>query len=294
MLRKLARSVRHATSLATLASHSPTKEWRWSHDVAEYYPVIPIPRWGFGRPPHPKLAEVLEQQRHQYLALIESFGAHRALLSKIQRDGDSSSLTPFWRNGWFENFDAIALVGMIAVMKPAHYVEIGCGNSTKFVRFTIENERLPTVITSLDPNPRASIDALCNTIIRKSLEDCDLTLFEKLNAGDVLFFDGSHRAFTNSDVTVFFLEVLPRLKPGVIVQIHDIFLPWDYPPHWHNRLYSEQYLLGAMMIWQKQPFKVILPNWFVFKDAKLKARVENLAKPLDCSAEGGSFWLETQ
>jgi hypothetical protein len=77
----------------------------------------------------------------------------------------------------------------------------------------------------LDPEPRAQIDALCDTSIRRRLEDCDLSMFDQLEAGDILFFDGSHRVFTNSDVTVFFLELMPRLKPGVIVHIHDIFLP---------------------------------------------------------------------
>jgi hypothetical protein len=56
-----------------------------------------------------------------------------------------------------------------------------------------------------------------------------VAIFDRLQAGDVLFLDGLHRGFMNSDVTGFMLDVLPRLRPGVLVYVHDIPLPWDYP-----------------------------------------------------------------
>ena len=119
------------------------------------------------------------------------------------------------------------------------------------------------------------------------LEDCDLSLFDQLKAGDILFFDGSHRSFTNSDVTVFFLELMPRLKPGVIVHIHDIFLPSDYPPEWERKMYSEQYILAAMLLCPTQPFKVLLPNFYIECDAELRGQVPPLAP-----VTGASFWIE--
>ena len=81
--------------------------------------------------------------------------------------------------------------------------------------------------------------------MRQPLEAVDASEFGALTAGDVVFFDGSHRVFQNSDVTVFFLEILPALPPGVLVQIHDIFWPVDYPPAWADRYYSEQYMAGC-------------------------------------------------
>jgi hypothetical protein len=145
--------------------------------------------------------------------------------------------------------------------------------------------------------------------VRRPLEKCDLALFDVLETGDFLFFDGSHRVLTNSDATVFFLEVLPRLKPGVLVHVHDVFLPADYPSDWSSSLYSEQYLLAAMLMCGAPPFRVVLPNHFVCMDAALGARVRKLfaapdggraipfkypdAKMMPGVAAGTSFWFET-
>ena len=93
------------------------------------------------------------------------------------------------------------------------------------------------------------MDAVCDTVIRQPLETLDTAgIIENLQAGDILFVDGSHRCFTNSDVTVVFLEILPRLQPGVLVHFHDILLPYDYPPAWSRRYYSEQYLLACWLL----------------------------------------------
>jgi hypothetical protein len=136
------------------------------------------------------------------------------------------------------------------------------------------------------------------------LEDCDLTVFSKMESGDILFFDGSHRVFTNSDVTVLFFDILPRLKPGILVHLHDIFLPSDYPAVWNGRLYSEQYLLGAMLLCGNAPFKTILPNYFVCNDFRLGTQVKRIfdGRPgtpvpfyynTGVEMPGVSFWLET-
>jgi hypothetical protein len=214
------------------------------------------------------------------------------VMASVPMEGEAEAGTPYWRNGWFENLDPISLMGMLLIKRPEKYFEIGSGNSTKFARHTIASARLETKLLSLDPEPRASIDALCDSLIRRRLEDCDLSIFDDLSAGDIVFFDGSHRAFTNSDVTVFFLDVIPRLKKGIIVHIHDILLPWDYLPEWKKRLYSEQYLLAAMLLCPQPSFKVLLPNFFVSKDEELKRQVDTLIQPLGCIAQGWSFWLE--
>jgi hypothetical protein len=120
-------------------------------------------------------------------------------------------------------------------------------HSTKFARRAIRDHGLPTRIVSIDPDPRDEIDALCDTAIRESLEQIDLNVVDELERGDIVFIDGSHHCFMNSDVTVFFLDILPRLKPGTLVQFHDLMLPYDYPLEWIERYYSEQYLLAAYL-----------------------------------------------
>ena len=123
-----------------------------------------------------------------------------------------------------------------------------------------------------------------------------MSLFDDLAAGDIVFFDGSHRVFTNSDVTVFFLEVLPRLAPGVLVQVHDIYLPDDYPPALRERYYSEQYLLAAYLLGARGRVEIMLPNAFVTRDAELSTMVE---RQWDTEAlrslerHGASFWFRT-
>ena len=285
--------------------HIPNGEQRWSYTVADYYPLRPNPRWGYGRPPHQQLQAELEQGRTDYERVLNSIEAQRAVLRDIPHDYDPGRpLTPCWNNRWFTALDAASLVNFLLSLRPRRYLEIGSGHSTLFARHAIHVGALPTTVISIDPQPRAKIDNLCDQVVRQSLEDCDLTLFDQLEPGDLLFFDGSHRVFTNSDVTTFFFEVLPRLRAGVLVHMHDIYLPEDYPPSWNNRLYSEQYLLGAMLLCGAPPFHVVLPNYFVCTDNTLSARVRSIFHvdggaldipfiyPTPARNPGVSFWSE--
>ena len=103
---------------------------------------------------------------------------------------------------------------------------------------------------------------------------------------------------------MFFLEVLPRLAPGVLVHVHDIFLPCDYPAAWTARLYSEQYLLAAMLLGMTSTFRVVLPNYFVCSDPDLGLRVREIFRapagpdiPFHYTNAGNtpgvSFWIMT-
>ena len=265
-----------------------------------YFPIFldyaprPTPRWGYGKPPHPQIYELLARQRDRYYELLAGFLDYTAYLLAIPLRQPAGSEQPSWIHNWLEGLDTIALYGFVASRRPARYLEIGSGFSTKLVRRAIRDHSLPTRLTSIDPHPRSEIDALCDEIVRQPLETTDLSRFDQLEAGDILFFDGSHRAFMNSDVTVFFLEVLPRLQPGVLVHIHDIELPYDYMPeraHWY---YSEQYMLGASLLAGHRNYRVVLPNAFVSHEQELVALVNPLWQQLPGVAfRGTSFWIET-
>jgi hypothetical protein len=271
------------------------------------YPLTPRPRWGHGAPAHPGLREVLERGRADYERVLTDLDAHRAVLHDITHDADPQDPTaPFWQNPWFATLDAASLVGFLMSRKSKRYLEIGSGHSTMFARHAIQSAELPTILSSIDPTPRAEIDALCDEILRAPLEDCDIELFGELDAGDILFFDGSHQVWQNSDVTTFFLDVIPRLQPGVLVHLHDIFLPDDYPPSWEDRLYNEQYLLAAMLLCGDPPFRVVLPNYYVSTDAALGGRVREIFRgpngdrhipfvyPNGADTPPVSFWIETR
>jgi hypothetical protein len=277
---------------------------QWSTTVQDYYPVSPEPRWGFGKATHPAITQVLERSRATYEACLDDLEGHQEALAVVPYDPSANASHPFWNNIWFSCLDAASLVSFLLTRSPKHYFEIGSGHSTLFARHAIEWGRLATTITSIDPKPRAEIDAICDRTIRTPLEDSRIEIFNELLPGDILFFDGSHRVFTNSDVTALFFDILPSLRPGVLVHLHDIFWPADYPAAWNGRLYSEQYLLGSMLLCGAPLFRVILPNYFTSTDARLGERVRGIFNanpehripfvyPNDAQIPGVSFWMET-
>ncbi len=274
--------------------------------LGDGYVVDARSRWGHSSPVHPEVNAALEKWRGLYNKSLDAIEQHRDAIHEVKHAAQPEAPhEPYWENVWFSTLDAASLIGFLLSRQPARYVEIGSGYSTMFARHAIRSGALKTNLTSIDPKPRASIDALCDRIVRSPLEKSDLKIFTGLEPGDVVFFDGSHRVYSNSDVTVFFLEVLPRLKPGVLVHVHDIFLPADYPPTWDQRLYTEQHLLAAMLLCGAPPFDVVLPNYFVCKDRALGDRVRGIFKakggrrdiPLyyknEASTPGVSFWFET-
>lgn len=274
------------------------------------YPIHPAPRWGYDKPYHPELLALVEAKRAQIEEQLRQFANYRSWLERIPvMPMPEDPTVPYWSNTFFSRLDAIALYCFIAMKKPAKIIEIGSGNSTRFARRAIADQKLSTRLISIDPAPRAEVDAICDEVIRTPLESADLGVFERVNSGDFVFVDNSHRCFTNSDVTTFFLDVLPRLPSGTIVHIHDIFIPGDYPAQWIHRYYSEQYLLACYLLGAsggKLP-SIQLPNAFISFDNALRPLAENLwnspeLSPMIDPAEpyggipgchGTSFWYES-
>lgn len=260
------------------------------------YRVEPRSRYGYGRPPHPGLTALMERGRDSYRQLLEGFLALEPKLSSIPLH-QTDDLWPCWKNGWIPPLDAVALYGLVSQRKPRLYLEVGSGHSTKFARRAIEDHALPTQIVSIDPHPRAEIDKLCHRLVRQPLQEADLNVFAELQAGDILFLDCSHVLLTNSDVAVAFLEILPRLPAGVLVQVHDIFLPYDYPPRWAHHYWNEQYLLAFALLEGTERLRVLLPNAYVSADPQLSLILRPLWDRLglgDTPDAGVSLWLLTQ
>jgi len=252
------------------------------------YPLEPRPRWGYGQPLHPKLNALINANRELYLGELFRLAACAQSLAAIPAS--------LWRNAFIPGLDAATLYAFTALRRPACYLEVGSGVSTQFTAQAIADFSARTKIISIDPSPRANINVLCDTVIRQPLENTDLAVFSQLAAGDTIFIDNSHQSFQNSDVTVFFLEILPNLPAGILVGIHDIFLPFDYPPSYAGNYYSEQYLLAAYLLGGGKNLKIVLPNWFVSQDSELKEAAVPLvssAQAAGADAHGGIFWLET-
>ena len=259
------------------------------------YPVKQEPRYGYGKPPHARLYEIINRNRAAYRRTLERFLSFKDDFLDIALETPPESPEPSWFNYWLGALDSVTLFSLLCLHNPRRYFEIGSGWSTKFARKAIINHKLRTKIVSIDPYPRAEIDSICDTIVRKPLEDVDLSIFDELEPGDMLFVDGSHHCCMNSDVSVFFLDVLPRLKAGVFVEFHDIFLPYDYPTEGKN-YYSEQYLLAVYILAESNKFDIVLPNAFICNDAELNSILAPVWDAINTRelTEGLSFWIQTK
>ncbi len=260
------------------------------------YKVDFKPRYGYGKAAHPELMKIINSNRNNYRALIEKALSYKDAIWKIKDSKEKSdNINPTWNNGFLPGLDMIGIYTILAEFKPKKYIEIGSGNSTKVAFMAKKENNLSTQIISIDPMPRAEIDNLADKIIREPFENTNFDIIDELNENDILFVDNSHRILPNSDSMVFYLEILPRLKKGVIVHIHDIYLPYDYPQFMCDRFYSEQYGLAMYLLANSQKYETILPNYFIFEDKELSELISPIwdHKNLEnVEKHGGSYWIK--
>lgn len=255
----------------------------------------PRPRWGHGRPSHAGLAGLLAGHEGTFAATLGEIARYRDELAAIPaRTGVPAS--PQWLNAWLPGLDAATIYGLLRARAPARYLEVGAGTSTLFAERARRDGGLDTTFVAIDPAPRADVAAVCDELVEAPLQDTDLAPFAALVPGDMVFFDGSHRAVMNSDVVIFLLELLPALPPGVIVGIHDVFLPDDYLPEWSTWGFSEQYLLAAYLLARAAFVRPLLGTWH----ASHRPRLAGVLDPLwedpglrGVERRGWGFWLET-
>ena len=264
--------------------------------------IIPDPpdlraRYGYGRPNARFFERLFERRAPEHLAFLDRVADLSDAVARIPDDDPGDGRAPFWRQPWIPVLDGLSLYTLAASFRPKRIVEIGCGVSTRFLARGVADAGLATRITAIDPSPRSAVAHIATCTVAESLEATDLAPFAALEPGDVLFFDGSHRCLQNSDVSVFFFDVLPGLKSGVIVGLHDIFLPRDYPAEWRNRLYNEQYVLGAYLIGRGEDADVLFSAAHA-TDAlqpEIRARLgDALYARLSAQAgriEGGALWF---
>jgi hypothetical protein len=258
------------------------------------YELHPKPRNGGA--PNLLLQEIIGRGAATYAEHLHYFiGIRDEFFGIPNLPSPSQPTMPYWDNGFLPGLDIVSLHGLLRKHNPKTYLEVGSGNSTKVARRCIEMHKLQTTIVSIDPQPRAEVDSICDRVLRTGFEDVGVEQARDLQPGDFIFFDGSHHAYMNSDTNALFLEVLPMLKPGVLVHVHDICLPYDYPANWCNRFYSEQYLLASALLFGAERLPITLANMFISKDPEL-ARL--LAQFWDDSRlrsaahkHGASFWF---
>ncbi|RXK60837.1 class I SAM-dependent methyltransferase [Lacibacter luteus] len=254
------------------------------------YEIMPSPLYTTEHP-HQLLLQLVQQQKNSYRQLLQNALQYKNNFSSIALHETTASTEPVWNNGFFPGLDIAMLYTLLTQLQPKQYVEIGSGTSTKIAAKAKTEQQLNYSITCIDPYPRKEITAVADEWLKVPLQQAPLSLFEQLEANDVLFFDGSHLLHANSDVQWFFLEVMPKLKPGVVVQVHDIYLPYDYPQNMCDRFYAEQYMLSTMLLSNAERYEILAPNFYMSEETELKTILEPLWKKLPgVEKHGGSFW----
>jgi hypothetical protein len=192
---------------------------------------------------------------------------------------------PRWHERMFPALDCAALFTAVTKFQPRRIVEIGSGDTT---RFMTRAAPASAEIICIDPAPRRSIEDLPVAFIRRVLTEQDAELCATLEANDILFIDSSHIMLPGMDVDIEFNRIFPRLKPGVIVHVHDVFLPYDYPPEWRERRWSEQ---NALVGWLFGAFEIVYPGHYVVRQHGDLIDRAFESFPLCQIKDAGSMWL---
>lgn len=269
----------------------------WGYHVRGIHYYDPLPDFR-------TISEMATRTRRVSSAIDFDLAGQQALMRRL---GDAYSAevvaaaeTFDFRNDYFAGLDAALYYALIRDLKPRRVIEIGSGFSTRIADLALERNRTSGHMADLVciepfPQPRLLDAKLAMTLIQQPVEQVPLEVFDALEANDILFIDSSHAVKFGGDVCREFLEILPRLRPGVWVHVHDIFFPADYPARWlidQRRAFTEQYLLEAFLAFNRQ-FSVRAANYWLRQhhaDAVDRLCPPSLQPPGDHGAS--SFWMQ--
>ncbi len=239
--------------------------------------------------------------------LLEVFGKFYAQMPFSETK--QPNMRYYFDNNAYCHSDGICLYSMIRHLAPKRIIEVGSGFSSALmhdvndmffgpIRGGAIQERGSIHITHIEPYPKVlaslfSPQEFANlNLHQQRLQEVPLTLFDSLESNDILFIDSTHVSKVNSDVNRLFFEILPRLKRGVYVHLHDILYPFSYPKEWleEKRSWNEAYILRAFLQYNTD-FKIVFFNTclnHLYPDEF--ARV----LPLSQKNKGGSIWIQRQ
>jgi hypothetical protein len=200
-----------------------------------------------------------------------------------------------YNNDQYPCLDAEVLFCMLRHLGPKHVMEIGSGYSSLITAEVNRRFRGGAMeFTCIEPYPRQFlIDGVpgVTSLIRRKIQEVEPAFFRQLGLNDILFIDSSHVAKTGSDVNYLLFEVLPNLRPGVLVHIHDIFLPDEYPKRWvmeENRNWNEQYLVRAFLQYNNV-FEIVWASYYMC--TRHSVETSAIFPRFLQLGGGGSLWL---
>ncbi len=242
--------------------------------------------------------ELLETAIQPYKAEFEQF--------PIRADGLRGANRFYLLNGAFMAIDGNVYYGLIRHYKPRRIIEIGSGFSTQLAAAAIRANRSageqPTQLICIEPYPPPALEQLDDFIRLKpfKVQDIGLDVFTALGENDILFIDSSHVLRMGNDVWYEYCELLPRLRPGVLVHIHDVSLPKPYPQVYFDKqlFWNEQYLLQAMLA-HNPHYEVLWPGNYLMTHHAERMRAaftpeyDHMRAEFP-SSEPTSFWLRVR
>jgi hypothetical protein len=202
----------------------------------------------------------------------------------------------FLNNESFVAGDAEFLYQMIRATKPGRIFEIGSGYSTLMATRAVSRNKKEDPDYSckhvcIEPYEMPWLETLNVEVVRRRVEELGTSYFKELSRNDILFIDSSHIIRPRGDVLFEYLELLPSLAAGVVVHVHDIFSPRDYPSKWlvdEVKFWNEQYLLEAFLT-DNRNWKIIGAVNYLFH--RHSASLRSVAPFLSVDSEPGSFYL---
>jgi hypothetical protein len=229
-----------------------------------------------------------------FLRETPSFAAELSALPFERPEGEEATF--FWGNDQFSHSDASLYYSMLRRFRPGRIVEVGAGHSTKLAAKAVADNGRGRIVC-IDPHAPSWLRALPGDveILVRPVQESPDSAFLSLEPNDVLFIDGSHIAKTGSDVNHLFLRILPRLPAGVLVHIHDICLPYEYPKRWSEDVlcyWNEQYVLAALLA-NSPKWEILLGVYFLQKTG-IDALMPYVPSVAGVFPGGGSLWLRSR
>jgi len=232
--------------------------------------------------------EVYNMFRESNESFVDFLSAMKVNVSEIQDDTRPPSL--HWENRMFSPLDSLAAYTIVRKNSPKQILEIGSGASSRVLAKALRDTKNDGRLVCIDPEPRQPIEEIADHHFKRVLCPEDVSIARGLERSDILFIDSSHIMIPGMDVDIEFNRMFPNLSPGVLVHIHDIFLPHGYPCAWRNRFYSEQ---NALIGWILSGyFEVIFPSYYAVRH--LSDEIDDLLgdfEPMNADRSAGSIWL---
>lgn len=229
------------------------------------------------------------------LTLLEKFNFNQEI-EELDLENGTKNFRFNINNSFFGAGDAEIYYQMIRYFKPQKIIEVGSGHSSLIAKEAIFNnlklDGIDTKLFCIEPYENQWLEKNNINVIRQKFENVDEKNFTDLSKNDILFIDSSHIIRPEGDVLKIFLEVLPKLNSEVIVHIHDIFSPRNYPEKWlktENRFYNEQYILEAILT-NTNRYEVICSLNLLKND--YFENLKNTCKHITNISEPSSFYLK--